>query len=330
MKKSTTSAAAALLLTVGLVAASAMPAAADETTDTTPTSDETTTPEPAAETEVEIPAETPAEQPTEEQPVDETPAEQPTEEQPVDETPAEEPYIPEVTDPNVPEPVEQYRIMRWTLPDGGTPENVTWPQPVFDPAAIECGTSVWVQVDQYPYTTDEERQRTDALDDDGLLLQGEDHGWVVGWAFEQYTAEECVVIPPAPETRIETRESTTEDCESGLTTTVTEGRSSEPVYVEETNSWIDGPWSEWEQIASSVRPVTAEECPVTPPTEEQPPAEEEPPAETPEPVTAAARTAATEPTLAETGGESALGMALGALTLMAAGAAGMIYRRARA
>lgn len=140
-------------------------------------------------------------------PIEEAPA-------PVDEqTPVteEEPPAPPVTEepPTTEEPPvaveeppvveEQWKTLRWTLPNGGTPDNVTWDQPVFDASAIPCGESVWVQVDTYPYTTDADKARTDALDDDGILTYGEDHGWAYSWTFEQYQAPACpVVVPPTP------------------------------------------------------------------------------------------------------------------------------------
>ncbi|RHA38691.1 hypothetical protein D1825_13230 [Cellulomonas rhizosphaerae] len=79
----------------------------------------------------------------------------------------------------------------WVLPDGGTPARVTWPQPVF---TGQCG--VWVQWDLYPYSTDAERARTDALLDDGLLTYGEDHGWAKSWTFEEQPP--CVTPTQSP------------------------------------------------------------------------------------------------------------------------------------
>lgn len=99
--------------------------------------------------------------------------------------------------------------MGWVLPDGGTADNVTWPQPVYDPNALACEEVVTVQWDTYPYGTDEERARTDALDDDGILSYGEDHGWAMEWRFTVETGPACepeptptptppVVVPDAP------------------------------------------------------------------------------------------------------------------------------------
>lgn len=87
------------------------------------------------------------------------------------------------------EPVVETKTSRWFMPDGGTPDNVTWPQPVY---TDQCGG--WVQVDVYPYTTDADKARTDALDDDGHLQYGEDHGWVLSWGFEP--TPDCEVEEP--------------------------------------------------------------------------------------------------------------------------------------
>ena len=89
------------------------------------------------------------------------------------------------------------KTLKWTLPNGGTPDNVTWPQPVFNAETIPCGETVWVQADVYPYTSESDKARTDALDDDGVLTQGEDYGWAKSWTFENYSAPDCEVPPTA-------------------------------------------------------------------------------------------------------------------------------------
>lgn len=114
-------------------------------------------------------------------------------------------------------PPPETKTLEWTLPNGGTRENVTWPQP---PYVSECG--VWVQVDIYPYGTAEEKTRTDALDDDGLLTYGEDHGWVKSWSFRQ--AAPCVTPTPTEEPT-STPSPTPEPSESATPTTTP---SSEP------------------------------------------------------------------------------------------------------
>lgn len=179
MKKLIPSAAAALIA-LGLVAGAAGPAMAD---DAPPAEEPTSQAEaPPAEEAVDAPVgEAPAPEvstPTEEQPAAEEPAPVAEEEEPT----------PPVTEPVV---EEQWQTLRWTLPNGGTAENVTWPQPVFDSTLIPCGETVTIQVDVYPYTTDEDKARTDALDDDGILTQGEDYGWAHSWSFETYTAPDC-------------------------------------------------------------------------------------------------------------------------------------------
>lgn len=98
----------------------------------------------------------------------------------------------------------QTKTLKWVLPNGGTPNNVTWPQPVFNSLEVPCGETVWLQVDVYPYTTDADKARTDALDDDGFLLHGEDHGWVKSWSFEEYSAPECELPTATPTTPVVT------------------------------------------------------------------------------------------------------------------------------
>lgn len=68
----------------------------------------------------------------------------------------------------------------WWLPNDGTPDNVTWPQPVYTNQT--CG---WVQRDTYKYGTAQQRAIVDALDDDGVLTNAAEdapvyisHTWV--------------------------------------------------------------------------------------------------------------------------------------------------------
>jgi LPXTG-motif cell wall-anchored protein len=69
--------------------------------------------------------------------------------------------------------------LSWILPNGGTPDNVTWPQHDTGPAG----------------------EQADSFNDDGVLTDGEDHGWVISWTFEKVTARECgTVTPHIPET----------------------------------------------------------------------------------------------------------------------------------
>lgn len=187
MKKSVLSA-AGLAVAAALVMAPAMGALADDA----PVDEAAPVTEPVEEApavEEATPAEEPQEAPQSSAPVEEAPA--PAVDAPA--APAPAPVVAETVKPV--EVTPQTKTLRWTLPNGGTPENVTWDQPVFNPASIPCGTTVWVQVDTYPYTTAEDQARTDALDDDGLLRNGEDHGWAQSWTFEQYKAPSCVIAP---------------------------------------------------------------------------------------------------------------------------------------
>ena len=87
---------------------------------------------------------------------------------------------------------EETKTIKWILPAPGTPENVTWPQPIASDAnlaLIPCGETRSIQVDVYPYTSDSDKARTDGLGD--TLEYGEDHGWVKSWSFETFAAPEC-------------------------------------------------------------------------------------------------------------------------------------------
>ncbi|WP_449408044.1 LPXTG cell wall anchor domain-containing protein [Microbacterium maritypicum] len=134
-------------------------------------------------------------------PADEAPAPVADDVAPVEyPAPAVEVPAPVETTPETPAtPTPATKVLKWTLPNGGTPDNVTWPQPVFDASTIPCGTSVWLQVDTYPYATADDHARTDALAADGVLTYGEDHGWAQSWTFEKFTAPACIpVVPPTP------------------------------------------------------------------------------------------------------------------------------------
>lgn len=63
----------------------------------------------------------------------------------------------------------------WAMPNGGTPENVTWPQTLSGADKMQCG--VWYQVDTYPVDS------VAALTADGILTDGEDHAVVISWRF---------------------------------------------------------------------------------------------------------------------------------------------------
>jgi hypothetical protein len=93
------------------------------------------------------------------------------------------------------------KTLRWILPNGGTAKNVTWPQPVYNKANVAllpCSTVFTVQVDSGPYGTKAEKALADSFDDDGILTNGEDHGWVTSWDFETYTSPTCPKVPVTP------------------------------------------------------------------------------------------------------------------------------------
>lgn len=78
-------------------------------------------------------------------------------------------------------------VLEWTVPAS------TWPQPVYDGSC-----AVTVQRDEYPYATEADRKRTDALAADGLLREGEDYGWAIRW--EYVTVPACEPEPTSTPT----------------------------------------------------------------------------------------------------------------------------------
>lgn len=96
----------------------------------------------------------------------------------------------------VAEPTPATKDKHWILPNGGTASNVTWPQPVYDPAApLVCGTPAFtVQDDINRYTTPAEIASVDAQGADGVLTQGEDYGTIISWSFHVVTPPECAPI----------------------------------------------------------------------------------------------------------------------------------------
>lgn len=96
-------------------------------------------------------------------------------------------------------------------------------------------------------------------------------------------------VEPAaePEPAVETREESVTDCEAGTLTTTTYTRETgEATFDPATNTWTRGEFGEWTAGEPVVRDATAEECPVTPPTEEPTP-EEPTPSEEPTPAPSA-------------------------------------------
>lgn len=86
---------------------------------------------------------------------------------------------------SLPQPVEGW----WLLPDGGTPDHVTWPQATTPANTVPCG--MWAQVDTYPSQT-----ALDKLAADGVLTLGEDYGIAQSWRFVY--GGECPPQPGAP------------------------------------------------------------------------------------------------------------------------------------
>lgn len=63
----------------------------------------------------------------------------------------------------------------WLMPNGGTPDNVTWPQPLLPGPSVQCGA--WAQVDTYPV------EKIMALTADLKLDYKEDWGIALHWRY---------------------------------------------------------------------------------------------------------------------------------------------------
>jgi len=89
-----------------------------------------------------------------------------------------------------PEPVEPELVeVCWLLPDGGTADNVTWPQTYVSDCVPPCETTL--QVDTYPVDA------VPALIAAGILEQGDDYGIVTQWRFG--AGADCPVAAPPVE-----------------------------------------------------------------------------------------------------------------------------------
>lgn len=184
------------------------------------------------------------EPPVDEPPVDNPPTDEPPVDPPVDEEPVDPPVDVVVTDE-----------VWWELPDGGTPpDHVTWPQPIADENALDCG--VWYQVDTYDV------RDIPALIADGVLTYGEDFDVVISWRF--VFGGECVPDYPGDIVTVTDGEPVT-DCDAVTVSFVRTTSTSTGTLVD--NAWVYG-----EPVITSetiTREATAIECPpvIDPPVE---------------------------------------------------------------
>ena len=89
-----------------------------------------------------------------------------------------------------PDPGDELTEVWWLLPNGGTDQNVTWPQPLLPGPSVGCGQ--WAQVDTYHV------RDVPKLTADLILTQGEDYnGIAVSWRFV-YGGDCAPVIPDCP------------------------------------------------------------------------------------------------------------------------------------
>ena len=213
MKRILKASAAFALATTLIFSGAGMASATDEAT-----------PAPEVSAEVQAPAETSTVEEAVVTPEVAAPAPAEAVEAPVVETAPAEPQAPPVVVQTV---TPETKTLKWVLPTGGT-----WPQAVFNPTLIPCGTTVKVQVDTYPYTTAEDKARTDALDDDGFLRKGEDYGWAQSWYFENYTAPACALLEIPYPTLV-----ATQLCGPDNDTVVVD-----PEWVKQYGHLVSGPW----------------------------------------------------------------------------------------
>lgn len=210
------------------------------------------------------------------------------------------------------------REVYWAMPDGGTPENVTWPQTHAPGGATDCG--IWYQVDLYP------ADAVDGLTADGILTSGEDSAVVISWRFEY--GGDCPVIPEQPAPKVEETSSSVPDCEAKIITTTHVKLTYTPILVD--NVWTFEGVEPVAEYSETTAPTTETECPVVvvPPVE---PPVVEPPVVTPPvdapvvPVVDDVPVAQVDE-LAETGAESGI-LPIVAALMVAAGVVLMIARR---
>lgn len=205
----------------------------------------------------------------------------------------------------------------WAMPDGGTPDNVTWPQGYSPDGAVECG--VWYQVDRYNDAD------IPALIADGLLYNGEDHEVVLDWDFAY--GGDCepaveIVTPHSPTFEQECNgvyhvgipdDTATHIYESNLV----ENFATVTATAKDGFAFPEGTSFTWEHE------FTFEACPVVNPPEENPPA---PPVDNNPPVLDDASPVLE--TLPETGGADWMLLPIG-IALMVAGFGAWVFSEKR-
>lgn len=138
----------------------------------------------------------------------------------------------------------------WAMPNGGTPQNVTWPQTLAHNP--ECG--VWYQVDLYPVDA------IPALVADGILTLGEDYPVVISWRFVY--GGEC-----QPDAIVETGEWTDQAFACGDTTTEQTRTVTTTPYVLVEDEWVPGDTATvTETQERDLTPAEVTVCPVVTPT----------------------------------------------------------------
>lgn len=223
----------------------------------------------------------------------------------------------------------------WAMPNGGTPDNVTWPQALAT-NQDQCG--VWYQADTY-LTTEAENFTSDSVLNLGEDYQNDHQRGAISWRFVY--GGDCPVIPEKPPVTTETIDDHwTSNCSGDspngqrihIVTTVTHDWT----YVKSANTWVPN-----DIVSTTQTPQEVTDCPVnTPTTPSSPttpttiptPGSEALTAFTAATPTLGASTATIPPTgvLAKTGSDDVVKIALGtaiALLLIVLGTAAIVSTR---
>jgi hypothetical protein len=192
----------------------------------------------------------------------------------------------------------------WLMPNGGTADNITWPQTATEPGNVPCG--VTAQVDTYP-----NQAALDALAADGTLTEGEDYGVAQSWRFVY--GGDCKPEQPAATTR--TVQRVVQDCDARTVTTYQDTYTTEFVWSDDQGAWVPGEETGPVTTTLSIVDATNEQCPVATPTPTPTPTASVPVEQTndtsatPQPIQALD----TSQTLADTGRDAQFWMVLGIL-----------------
>jgi len=159
-----------------------------------------------------------------------------------------------------PKPVTTIEVF-WAMPNGGTPNNVTWPQTLANGTNLQCG--IWYQVDTY-LSGEAARFVLDGVLNLGEDYQNDTQRGAISWRFVY--GGDCPVIPPKPDDGLDSSTTTAYDCTTGIATDkLTEHHYTWTLAPD--NVWVKA-YVEPPQVTTTTRPIDAKEhtCPVNTPT----------------------------------------------------------------